>query len=825
MKESTMLLKLTCGAVKRPLVIRAFHPGCLPPPSPQITFTHFDSANKPQGTRYQNVWTGICDWIEQSAPNAATKYELPMIKLATFANDYRNNANVEMIYGVEGDYDAELVQPHEASFRLTAANVIAFVYTSPSHTPEKPRWRVLAPLSQPCSVSERHNLVGRINGILGGVLANESFIDSQSYYVGRLISGHRVQCFRANGGQYIDKIESLIIAPPKANSATGRKPLGTDRAPDFQLATIALNSLDVNCNRNEWRDISFAFRHAVTGLVDDTAARLVWDGWNTGYSQPNEPGANDKQWRSADNGTNFGWSYLRHQAIKSGNLTDNQRAKMTLGPSSVSMPHDQPLPSWKQVEQNTFATLILMGTHADMATAFAMKHTRQFLYNASRKQWLQWDGQRWADLQPEAMLGIVRQFCTSLSNPDIKRPRALNFWQGVLTTLTTMPEFLRDQTLFDADNYLLNTPTGTIDLRTGTVNPHNPTDHITNIASVAPTPVSDRWKTFITEITRNDQETAKTLQIMLGAALSGAIEEHWIGFLWGNGRNGKSALIEAITYALGDYAKQVPSEVFASNRHEQHPTGLTTLMGGRFTFANEVKEGTYFDTSVLKTVSGDQTIEARYMQGNFFSFKRTFKLFLIGNDLPQIRTQDIAIRSRLKIVPFRADFAGKEDRELPMKLRADAGAVLQWLLEGHRAWIESGKRLTVSGEIERTTTAYFNSQSTPEMWLSERATIIDPDIRPNNQLPTSGMLYNNYVIWKRERGEQPISQTKFGTWIALQLGITKVESRLIHYRGIELKPHPVLTTDDEKQTMPGQTTPPMAHTNIIQMPINRENCN
>ncbi|WP_354136539.1 phage/plasmid primase, P4 family [Bradyrhizobium sp. LB11.1] len=797
-----MSLHLIASTFKRCLSLSAFDSGQMP----EICFTYFERNNNPQGTRLQNDWPALCAWIEQSVPTAATKDELPLIKLATFANNYRSNANIEAIYGIECDYDAEVMQPQEAVSRLTAANIIAFIYTTPSHTPEKPRWRVIAPTSQPRSVLERHNLVGRINGILGGVLANESFTDSQSYYVGRLISGHPVQCFRVNGTCYIDTVESVIIALAKANGSGGRKPLGTDCAPDFEQATIALNSLDVNCNRNEWRDISFAFRHAVTGLVHDKAARLVWDIWNTGFRGPNEPDKNDKQWRSADNGTNFGWSYLRQHAIKSGKLTDDQRARLALGShQQPQAPQPMPVLPSKQIEENAFATLILMGTHADMATAFAMKHTGQLLYNASRRHWLYWDGKRWADLQQEAMLGIVRQFCTSLSNPDIKRPRALNFWQGVLTTLTTLPEFLRDQKLFDADNYLLNTPTGTIDLRTGAVNPHNPTDHITNITNAAPTPVSDRWKTFVSQIARNDQETAKTLQLMLGAALSGAIEEHWIGFLWGNGRNGKSALIEAIAYALGDYAKQVPSEVFASNRHEQHPTGLTTLMGGRFTFANEVKEGTYFDTSVLKTVSGDQTIEARYMQGNFFSFKRTFKLFLIGNDLPQIRTQDIAIRSRLKIVPFRANFAGREDRELPMKLRADAGAVLQWLLDGHRAWIEAGKRLIVSGEIERATTAYFNSQSTPEMWLSERAEIIRPDVRDNNKLPTAGTLYNDYVTWKRERGEQPISQTKFGTWIAMQSDITKVESRVIYYRGIELKPHPILM-------MPGQNTPPMPHT-------------
>lgn len=355
------------AVIKHSIALRAFESGH---PSPQIAFTYFDRNTNPQGARYQNVWTGICDWIEQSSPTAATKDELPLFKLATFANNYRSNTTVEKIYGVEGDYDAGLMQPHEAVVRLTTANVIAFIYTSPSHTPEKPKWRVIAPTSQPRNVSERHNLIGRINGILSGVLANESFTDSQSYYIGRLTTGHPVQCFRANGGCYIDAIESVIIGPPKANGMDGRKLLGTDRAPDVQLATIALNSIDPNeTDYNEWRNVSFAFRHATTGLdIDDRLIRTIWDAWCDRYTvKPNAPADNEKLWRSATYGTNVGWSYLRHQAIKSGNLIDDQRARMTLGVRS-----SLPTPTTPEIPQQSIFDQAYNGPLAASAISTAL---------------------------------------------------------------------------------------------------------------------------------------------------------------------------------------------------------------------------------------------------------------------------------------------------------------------------------------------------------------------------------------------------------------------------------------------------------------------
>jgi P4 family phage/plasmid primase-like protien len=587
------------------------------------------------------------------------------------------------------------------------------------------------------------------------------------------------------------------------DGAGGRHDLGHPKlaAPSWERCQIALNDTDPNeLDRAQWISFTSAWKQSAWNFQEEHVLFDTWSQWCARYTK-NDPAENLKNWNSLTK-TEIGWPWLERR-------NDHLRAMRLLHdkPNPISSDGAPPMPisPQQQIAENAFAVLVLAGTHADTATAFAMKHNGKFLYNASRKQWLQWDGKRWLELQPEAMLGKIRQFCISTSSPDAKRPRTLNFWQSVVTTLTTMPEFLREQKIFDADNYVLNTPNGTINLRTGdnATSPHNPADHITNITSASPTPISETWEKFINQITGNDNDTAKTLQIMLGASLSGAIEEHWIGFLWGNGRNGKSALIEAIAYALGDYAKQVPSEVFASNKHEQHPTGLTTLMGGRFTFANEVKEGTYFDTSVLKTVSGDETIEARYMQGNFFSFKRTFKLFLIGNDLPQIRTQDVAIKTRLRIVPFRANFAGKEDRDLPMILRANAGAVLQWLLEGHQAWIAAGKRLAASGAVEHATAAYFAAQSTPEMWLSERARIITQDNRMTGTIPTAATIYDDYASWKRARGEQGISQTKFGTWLAMQPGIEKVSSNGVRYRGIEL-------TAYQAQPMPGTTaTPPM----------------
>ncbi len=123
---------------------------------------------------------------------AASKEALSLIKLGAFGDQttrkgsLRHNANLRTIEGVEADYDGEVMSIAQAAAKLDDAGIAAVLYTSPSHRPDAPRWRVLCPTSEPLDPAERGRLTARVNGALGGVLASESFTLSQSYYYGRV---------------------------------------------------------------------------------------------------------------------------------------------------------------------------------------------------------------------------------------------------------------------------------------------------------------------------------------------------------------------------------------------------------------------------------------------------------------------------------------------------------------------------------------------------------------------------------------------------------------------------------------------------------------
>lgn len=132
----------------------------------------------------------LCEKIDAEAADKKTL--LPWVKLAEFGNvktdkgSLRHDANVTVVHGCEGDYDGEKMSFDEAEARLRDAGIGCILHTSPSHTPAAPRWRVLAPTSKPLRPEFRITLLARINGVLGGVLADESFKLSQSYYYGHV---------------------------------------------------------------------------------------------------------------------------------------------------------------------------------------------------------------------------------------------------------------------------------------------------------------------------------------------------------------------------------------------------------------------------------------------------------------------------------------------------------------------------------------------------------------------------------------------------------------------------------------------------------------
>jgi hypothetical protein len=184
-------------------------------------------------------------------PSARVKNGLPLLSLQGFGNlptaknCLRWDGNVVESWGVAGDYDGEELDYPEAIERLNRAQLEAIVYTSPSYTPEKPRWRVLCWFSQGLEPAQMPRMMDRLNGALGGVLKGESWALSQGFFYGRVVGGHEV-VIEASEGEPLDlrdELDEIAIGKPasKANGAAHTHSAGNGRdGPDTTRSGAAL---------------------------------------------------------------------------------------------------------------------------------------------------------------------------------------------------------------------------------------------------------------------------------------------------------------------------------------------------------------------------------------------------------------------------------------------------------------------------------------------------------------------------------------------------------------------------------------------------------
>jgi hypothetical protein len=223
---------------------------------------------------------------------APSKAELPWLKLATFGDvrtsrgSLRHDENITAVTGIEADYDGEAITVDRARQILANAGIAAIIYTSPSHTEDTPRWRVLCPLAHSIPSQARAGMVARLNGLFVGALATESFTASQAYYYGSVRSNpsHEVVAIEGRALDEAPELDEQAVGRSRPESAAASNYKGLTPAPRPTAVTTgdgtpyALAALARECaairnagQGHKWATINRA-AYAIGGLV--TAGEL-----------------------------------------------------------------------------------------------------------------------------------------------------------------------------------------------------------------------------------------------------------------------------------------------------------------------------------------------------------------------------------------------------------------------------------------------------------------------------------------------------------------------------------------------------------------------
>ena len=316
----------------------------------------------------------------------------------------------------------------------------------------------------------------------------------------------------------------------------------------------------------------------------------------------------------------------------------------------------------------------------------------------------------------------------------------------------------------DADPMALNVQNGTIDLRTAELRPHRREDLITKLASVdydlcAECPT---FRQFLYRILAENQELIRFVQKLFGYAIRGDVTEKIVAVLYGTGDNGKTTLLEAIRYVLGDYAGQVLIDTVMAQRHEPSAgarSDIADLRGRRFVTSSEAESGVRLAEGQLKYLTGMGTLKAKRMRKDHFEFPPTHTLFVDANHRPVIRGTDDAIWNRICLVPFSVKIPKREqNKHLLDDLKGEASGILAWLVEGCLLWQEEG--LERPAEVASATEDYRKEMDVLGGFLDARC---GPE--PGAKV-ASGELFSAYRQFAEAQGEKSLTQRAFNEQMA-----------------------------------------------------------
>jgi len=355
------------------------------------------------------------------------------------------------------------------------------------------------------------------------------------------------------------------------------------------------------------------------------------------------------------------------------------------------------------------------------AELFVKLHGKDVAYFRMKKDWGGYDSRRW-DIESGSFIEQARAIATvrhmealaptlkTATDRQAMRIHAIK--SGSANAVSAMIRMARDKLTvsdkhLDIDPWLLNLPNGTMDLRTGELQPHRREDHITKLAGVEFDAKAEcpQWLAYLEKTFLGDQKLINYMQRWSGYCLTGTAREEKMQFLFGGGANGKTTYIEVMLSLMGEYGMKTPLQTVTNRKGDPGiPNDVARLRGARLVVCQEVKQAMTLAEEVIKDLTGNDTKTARFLHGEWFDFRPVLKLVMYGNHKPVVRGTDNGIWRRIQLVPFRHEMTDDEKIEgySEILFREEGPGILNWCLEGCLRWQVTGLMIpeAVSGATE-----------------------------------------------------------------------------------------------------------------------------
>ena len=397
-------------------------------------------------------------------------------------------------------------------------------------------------------------------------------------------------------------------------------------------------------------------------------------------------------------------------------------------------------------------------------------------YNPTKKDWMYYDGTRWvadqegmrAKRNAKTLADALVRYSVTVSLPDDKRQSYIKYAAGMMNyrsrnVMVTDAKDLNffDNTELDKDDFLLNCKNCVLDL---SGDQPKELEHKADLllskicnANYNPAATCTLWEKTVNEIMQGDSSKIEYLQKMSGRFLTGdTSEEEFYIFFGATTRNGKSTITELLLYLLGDYATTISPESLAIKVNKDSRTAspdIAKLAGTRFVVASEPPRRMLFDSSLVKTLTGRDTVSARFLHENEFQFKPKFKLILNSNYLPVISDKTVFSSNRVKVVPFERHFTEKEqNKHLKEQLQQEIDGILNWCIQGLSLYRKEG--LEPPTAVQIATHEYSEDSDKIGIFISECLEKSDQNLAAKD-------VYEKYSQWCNDCGLGVDGRTSF----------------------------------------------------------------
>ena len=414
--------------------------------------------------------------------------------------------------------------------------------------------------------------------------------------------------------------------------------------------------------------------------------------------------------------------------------------------------------------------------HAFLAEYLKCQYGEDIRFNHTCRQWFIWNGKYWkADNKGRINLLAIksaRHLYAEAIKWGKKDANALEIakyanraqdeyhLRATIKLAESIDEIAMTQDEFDKKQNLFNLKNGTYNLITHELQPHLRDDFITKIMSYeySPDAGASFWIRSVRFMFKRNNETIRYLQQLIGYSLAGNANEQIMVLLYGTGKNGKSTMISAWEFLLGDYARKGPQDMLMKQNVSRIPNDIAKIAGARLVVCEEISRGYRLDEAKVKNLTGGDIINARFLHQEFFEFRPTHLLVMVGNYKPKITDKDNGIWRRVKVLEFKVQIPSSiqiSSTKIREKLKEELPGIFNWAIIGLKDYQKNG---LIESKDVKAASAMYREES------DEIAQFVNDNIIQETGIKIEAKeLYAEYLAHCKEIGCHPTGKNGFNT--------------------------------------------------------------